>query len=122
MLGVLYIGSGNEGARVLDNYKLLFAILMHCSMATMMLTVLTCMYNKMNTRYFDQFPRSLLSGLNHLYIYSFFVPFSLFVCVCLLSKCRNKCDFIGCFCCFLFYKFTCYEETKEEWKMLKSIH
>lgn len=43
MLGVLYIGSGNEGSRVLDNYKLLFAILMHCSMATMMLTVLTCM-------------------------------------------------------------------------------
>lgn len=42
MLGVLYIGSGNEGSRVLDNYKLLFAILMHCSMATMMLTVLTC--------------------------------------------------------------------------------
>lgn len=42
MLGVLYIGSGNEGSRVLDNYNLLFAILMHCSMATMMLTVLTC--------------------------------------------------------------------------------
>lgn len=44
MLGVLYLGTGNEGSRVLDNYKLLFAILMHCSMATMMLTVLTCMY------------------------------------------------------------------------------
>ncbi|XP_031640929.1 ATP-binding cassette sub-family G member 1 [Contarinia nasturtii] len=41
MLGVLYIGSGNEGARVIDNFKLLFAILLHCSMATMMLTVLT---------------------------------------------------------------------------------
>lgn len=44
MLGVLYIGSGNEGSRVLDNYNLLFAILMHCSMATMMLTVLTCKF------------------------------------------------------------------------------
>lgn len=43
MLGVLYIGSGNEGSRVLANYNLLFAILLHCSMATMMLTVLTCM-------------------------------------------------------------------------------
>lgn len=41
MLGILYIGTGNDGSRVLDNYKLLFAILMHCSMATMMLTVLT---------------------------------------------------------------------------------
>lgn len=44
MLGVLYIGSGNEGSRVLANYNLLFAILLHCSMATMMLTVLTCMF------------------------------------------------------------------------------
>lgn len=44
MLGVLYIGAGNEGSRVLDNYNLLFAILMHSSMATMMLTVLTCKY------------------------------------------------------------------------------
>lgn len=42
MLGVLYIGAGNEGSRVLDNYNLLFAILIHSSMATMMLTVLTC--------------------------------------------------------------------------------
>lgn len=46
MLGVLYIGSGNEGSRVLGNYNLLFAILMHCSMATMMLTVLTCNSNQ----------------------------------------------------------------------------
>lgn len=45
MLGVLYIGAGNEGSRVLDNYNLLFAILMHSSMATMMLTVLTCKLN-----------------------------------------------------------------------------
>lgn len=44
MLGVLYIGAGNEGSRVLDNYNLLFAILMHSSMATMMLTVLTCKF------------------------------------------------------------------------------
>ena len=45
MLGVLYCRSGNEGSRVLDNYNLLFAILMHHSMATMMLTVLTCKYS-----------------------------------------------------------------------------
>lgn len=42
MLGVLFIGAGNEGSRVLDNYNLLFGILMHHMMTTMMLTVLTC--------------------------------------------------------------------------------
>lgn len=42
MLGSLYVGAGNEGSRVLDNYNLLFAILIHHSMTTMMLTVLTC--------------------------------------------------------------------------------
>lgn len=42
MLGFLFIDAGNEGSRVLDNYNLLFSILMHHMMATMMLTVLTC--------------------------------------------------------------------------------
>ena len=42
MLGLLFVGAGNEGSRVLDNYNLLFANLMHHSMTTMMLTVLTC--------------------------------------------------------------------------------
>lgn len=40
--GAMYDHSGSEGSRVLDNYNLLFAILMHHSMTTMMLTVLTC--------------------------------------------------------------------------------
>lgn len=42
MLGLLFVKAGNEGSRVLDNYNLLFANLMHHSMTTMMLTVLTC--------------------------------------------------------------------------------
>uniref|UniRef100_A0A0C9PL33 ABCG4_5 protein n=1 Tax=Fopius arisanus TaxID=64838 RepID=A0A0C9PL33_9HYME len=41
MLGTLFIGAGNEGHRVLENYNLLFAILMHHMMTSMMLTVLT---------------------------------------------------------------------------------
>ncbi|XP_067621969.1 ATP-binding cassette sub-family G member 4 isoform X1 [Eurosta solidaginis] len=41
ILGSLYHGSGREGSRVLDNFNLLFAILIHHSMTTMMLTVLT---------------------------------------------------------------------------------
>ncbi|XP_059222107.1 ATP-binding cassette sub-family G member 4 [Stomoxys calcitrans] len=41
VLGAVYANSGKEGSRVIDNYNLLFAILMHHSMTTMMLTVLT---------------------------------------------------------------------------------
>uniref|UniRef100_A0A0A9YMK9 ATP-binding cassette sub-family G member 4 n=2 Tax=Lygus hesperus TaxID=30085 RepID=A0A0A9YMK9_LYGHE len=41
MLGVLYFQSGVDGSRVLDNYNLLFSILIHHSMSTMMLTILT---------------------------------------------------------------------------------
>lgn len=42
MLGSLFAKTGNEGSRVIDNYNLLFAILIHQGMTTMMLTVLTC--------------------------------------------------------------------------------
>ncbi|ALC39044.1 CG5853 [Drosophila busckii] len=41
LYGALYDHAGKEGSRVLDNYNLLFAILMHHTMTTMMLTVLT---------------------------------------------------------------------------------
>ncbi|BES95032.1 ABC-2 type transporter [Nesidiocoris tenuis] len=41
MLGILYYQSGVDGSRVLDNYNLLFSILIHHSMSTMMLTILT---------------------------------------------------------------------------------
>ncbi|XP_012280877.1 ATP-binding cassette sub-family G member 1 [Orussus abietinus] len=41
MLGSVFIESGNEGSRVLDNYNLLFSMLMHLMMTTMMLTILT---------------------------------------------------------------------------------
>ncbi|XP_014205193.1 ATP-binding cassette sub-family G member 4 isoform X2 [Copidosoma floridanum] len=41
MLGLLFIKAGNDANRVLENYNLLFACLMHHMMTTMMLTVLT---------------------------------------------------------------------------------
>jgi len=41
MLGILFVGEGNEGSRVLDNYNLLFACLMHNMMTPMMITILT---------------------------------------------------------------------------------
>jgi hypothetical protein len=42
MLGTLYWQAGRDGTKVLDNYNLLFSILMHHMMSTMMLTILTC--------------------------------------------------------------------------------
>lgn len=42
MLGTLYWQAGIDGSKVLDNYNLLFSILMHHMMSTMMLTILTC--------------------------------------------------------------------------------
>jgi len=41
MLGILFVGEGNEGSRVLDNYNLLFACLIHNMMTPMMITILT---------------------------------------------------------------------------------
>ncbi|XP_066245531.1 ATP-binding cassette sub-family G member 4 [Euwallacea similis] len=41
MLGTLYFKAGIDGSKVLDNYNLLFSILMHHTFSTMMLTILT---------------------------------------------------------------------------------
>lgn len=42
MLGSVFFEAGMDGARVLDNYNLLFSILIHHMMTTMMLTIVTC--------------------------------------------------------------------------------
>ncbi|CAG9761991.1 unnamed protein product [Ceutorhynchus assimilis] len=41
MLGILYYNAGTDGSKVLNNYNLLFSILMHHTFSTMMLTILT---------------------------------------------------------------------------------
>ncbi|KAG5321641.1 ABCG4 protein, partial [Pseudoatta argentina] len=41
MLGTVFLRSGADGSRVLNNYNLLFAILIHHMMTTMMLTIVT---------------------------------------------------------------------------------
>ncbi|XP_033331885.1 ATP-binding cassette sub-family G member 4 [Megalopta genalis] len=41
MLGSVFLQTGMDGARVLDNYNLLFSILIHHMMTTMMLTIVT---------------------------------------------------------------------------------
>lgn len=42
MLGSVFFQTGMDAGRVLDNYNLLFSILIHHMMTTMMLTVVTC--------------------------------------------------------------------------------
>lgn len=42
LLGWLFIGSGSDGSRVIANYNLMFAILIHHVFSAMMLTILTC--------------------------------------------------------------------------------
>lgn len=44
MLGILFIEAGDDATRILDNYNLMFAILIHHMMSPMMLTILTCKY------------------------------------------------------------------------------
>ena len=46
MLGSLFIDTGKDGFRQRDNYNMLFCILIHHLMSTMMLTVLTCKCKK----------------------------------------------------------------------------
>ncbi|XP_014486846.1 PREDICTED: ATP-binding cassette sub-family G member 4 [Dinoponera quadriceps] len=41
MLGLVFLRSGADGSRVLNNYNLLFSVLIHHMMTTMMLTVVT---------------------------------------------------------------------------------
>ncbi|CAG2066211.1 unnamed protein product, partial [Timema podura] len=41
MLGTLFFQSGNDGSRTLDNYNLLFSILVHQMSSNMMLSILT---------------------------------------------------------------------------------
>ncbi|XP_076252828.1 ATP-binding cassette sub-family G member 1 [Rhynchophorus ferrugineus] len=41
MLGTLYLNAGTDGSKVIDNYNLLFSILMHHTFTPMMLTILT---------------------------------------------------------------------------------
>lgn len=69
MLGLLFIQAGNEGSRVLDNYNLLFGILIHHMMTTKMLTILTCRFNSLCGKILSAFTRNkfaIASGLqNH---------------------------------------------------------
>ncbi|CAD1468627.1 unnamed protein product, partial [Heterotrigona itama] len=45
MLSLVFLEAGIDGSRVLDNYNLLFSILIHHLMTSMMLTIVTCTNN-----------------------------------------------------------------------------
>ncbi|EDS29091.1 ATP-binding cassette sub-family G member 4 [Culex quinquefasciatus] len=80
MLGFLFIDAGNEGSRVLDNYNLLFSILMHHMMATMMLTVLT-FPTEMGVLLKEHFNRWYSLKSYYLSVNLIDLPLSLFCCL-----------------------------------------
>ncbi|XP_035783488.1 ATP-binding cassette sub-family G member 4-like [Anopheles albimanus] len=80
MLGFLFIDAGNEGSRVLDNYNLLFSILMHHMMATMMLTVLT-FPTEMGVILKEHFNRWYTLKCYYLSVSIIDIPLSVFCCL-----------------------------------------
>uniref|UniRef100_A0A182JJD9 Uncharacterized protein n=1 Tax=Anopheles atroparvus TaxID=41427 RepID=A0A182JJD9_ANOAO len=80
MLGFLFIDAGNEGSRVLDNYNLLFSILMHHMMATMMLTVLT-FPTEMGVILKEHFNRWYTLKCYYLSVTIIDLPLSIFCCL-----------------------------------------
>ncbi|XP_046414957.1 ATP-binding cassette subfamily G member 4 isoform X1 [Neodiprion fabricii] len=80
MLGTLFIRAGNEGSRVLDNYNLLFAILMHHMMTTMMLTILT-FPNEMNILKKEHFNRWYSLRSYYISVTLVDIPVSVFCCL-----------------------------------------
>ncbi|XP_077287128.1 ATP-binding cassette sub-family G member 4 [Arctopsyche grandis] len=79
MLGLLFINSGNEGSRVLDNYNLLFAILIHLMMTTKMLTILTFPM-EMNILLKEHFNRWFSLPSYYLSITIVDIPIAIFCC------------------------------------------
>ncbi|CAK1549452.1 unnamed protein product [Leptosia nina] len=79
MLGTLFINAGNEGSRVLDNYNLLFAILMHHMMSPMMLTILT-FPSEMSILLKEHFNRWYSLGSYYISVTVVDLPISIFSC------------------------------------------
>ncbi|XP_063822397.1 ATP-binding cassette subfamily G member 4 [Ostrinia nubilalis] len=79
MLGMLFIDAGNEGSRVIENYNLLFAILMHHMMSPMMLTILT-FPSEMSILSKEHFNRWYSLGSYYISITIVDLPISIFAC------------------------------------------
>lgn len=44
MLGLIYVNAGTDASKVLDNYNLIFSLIMHNVMSSMMLYIISCKY------------------------------------------------------------------------------
>lgn len=44
MLGLIYVNSGEDANKVFDNYNLIFSLIMHHVMSSMMLNIISCKY------------------------------------------------------------------------------
>ncbi|XP_060530500.1 ATP-binding cassette sub-family G member 4 [Cylas formicarius] len=79
MLGALYYKAGIDGSKVLDNYNLLFSILMHHMMSTMMLTILT-FPQEMNILIKEHFNRWYSLKMYYASVTLIDLPLSIFCC------------------------------------------
>lgn len=79
MLGAVYWQAGKDGAKVLDNYNLVFSILMHHMMSTMMLTILT-LPNEMSILIKEHFNRWYSLKMYYLSITLVEIPLSTVCC------------------------------------------
>ncbi|XP_050308160.1 ATP-binding cassette subfamily G member 4 [Anthonomus grandis grandis] len=80
MLGTLYYKAGIDGSKVLDNYNLLFSILMHHTFSTMMLTILT-FPTEMNILIKEHFNRWYSLKMYYTSITLIDIPLSVLCCV-----------------------------------------
>ncbi|KAF2879706.1 hypothetical protein ILUMI_26469 [Ignelater luminosus] len=80
LFGVIYWQAGEHGGKVLDNYNLLFSILMHHMMSTMMLTILT-FPSEMSILTKEHFNRWYSLKMYYLSITIVDLPLSIFCCV-----------------------------------------
>lgn len=51
MLGALYVNSGRDASKVFDNYNLMFSMIMHHVMSSMMLNIISCKYLEFVTNF-----------------------------------------------------------------------
>ncbi|KAI4463325.1 abc transporter g family member 28 [Holotrichia oblita] len=80
MLGTLYWKAGADGSKVIDNYNLLFSILMHHMMTTMMLTILTYP-TEMSILIKEHFNRWYSLKMYYFCITIIDIPISVFCCL-----------------------------------------
>ncbi|KAF5308831.1 hypothetical protein FQR65_LT00531 [Abscondita terminalis] len=80
LFGVLYWEAGNDGSKVLDNYNLIFSVLIHQMMSPMMLMILT-FPNEMSVLTKEHFNRWYSLKMYYVSLSLIDVPISVFCCI-----------------------------------------